>query len=100
MNNYGLPRERIFNSRNNSFLHDIMQVTSGRGVDMVLNSLSGELLHASWGCVAKYGSMMEIGKRDFIGRGLLALDPFEGNRAFHGIDLAGLTRDHPQEVRK
>lgn len=50
----GVPRERIFNSRDDSFASDIMRVTNGAGVDVVLNSLSGDLLHASWKCVAAY----------------------------------------------
>ena len=45
-NNLQLPRSNIFNSRNPSFLSDLMRETMGRGVDIVLNSLSGELLHA------------------------------------------------------
>jgi NADPH:quinone reductase-like Zn-dependent oxidoreductase len=52
----GVPRERIFNSHDDSFASDIMRVTNGAGVDVVLNSLSGELLHASWKCVAAYGT--------------------------------------------
>jgi NADPH:quinone reductase-like Zn-dependent oxidoreductase len=65
-----------------------MRVTSKRGVDVVLNSLSGELLHASWQCVAEHGKMVEIGKRDFIGRAQLNMDPFEANRSFIGVDIA------------
>lgn len=80
----------MFNSRNASFLPGIKEATNGRGVDLVLNSLSGELLHASWQCVAEYGNMIEIGKRDFIGRAKLDMDLFEGNRAFFGVDLATL----------
>lgn len=57
-------------------------------MDVVLNSLSGELLHASWECVAKFGTMVEIGKRDFIGKGKLAMEIFESNRTFAGVDLA------------
>lgn len=52
----GVPRERIFNSRDDSFASDIMRVTNNAGVDVVLNSLSGDLLHASWKCVAEYGT--------------------------------------------
>jgi len=100
MDTHGLPRERIFHSRNDCFLHDILQATGGRGVDMVLNSLSGELLHSSWQCVAKYGRMIEIGKRDFIGRGRLALNPFLDNRAFYGVDLASMMHDRPQKIYK
>lgn len=85
---YGIPRERIFKSRNTSFLNDIMTATSGHGVDLVLNSLSGELLHASWKCVAEFGRMIEIGKRDFLGKAQLSMDLFENNRSFFGVDIS------------
>ncbi|KAH8678404.1 putative polyketide synthase [Xylariales sp. PMI_506] len=87
---HNIPRHRIFNSRNTSFLQDVMRATSGRGVDIVLNSLSGDLLHASWNCVAKCGKMMEIGKRDILERGSVGLDMFQNNRTFYGIDLSSL----------
>ena len=38
---YGIPVENMFNSRDTSFAKGIQRVTSGRGVDCVLNSLSG-----------------------------------------------------------
>ncbi|GAB1210492.1 hypothetical protein APSETT445_009286 [Aspergillus pseudonomiae] len=90
VNTFGISRDRIFNSRDSSFQHDLLRMTDGRGVDLVLNSLAGELLHASWKCVAKFGKMIEIGKRDFIGRGMLSMDVFAGNRAFFGVDLMEL----------
>ena len=99
MNTFGIRHHRIFNSRDSSFLADLMRETSGRGVDLVLNSLSGELLHASWKCVAEYGKMLEIGKRDFIGRGMLSMDLFEANRAFFGIDMARLGVERPEACR-
>ena len=77
-----------------------MARTKGRGVDAVLNSLSGELLHASWRCVAPFGKMLEIGKRDFIGRGMLEMDIFEANRSFFGIDLAQLAVERPETCRE
>ncbi|KJX94294.1 polyketide synthase like protein [Zymoseptoria brevis] len=92
----GIPRERIFASRDDSFLEGIMEATNGRGVDAVLNSLSGELLHATWSCVAPGGCMLEIGKRDFRGRGQLALQPFEMNRAYFGVDLLSLPSIDPK----
>lgn len=64
MNEFGIPRNRIFNSRDNSFLKGIMDATNDLGVDLVLNSLSGELLSTSWKCVAPDGAMVEIGNRD------------------------------------
>lgn len=88
VNHLGIPRQHIFNSRDSSFLPGIMEVTRGRGVDVVLNSLSGDLLHSSWKCVAEFGTFVEIGRRDFIGQGKLAMEQFESNRSFAGVDLA------------
>jgi NADPH:quinone reductase-like Zn-dependent oxidoreductase len=95
---FGLPEERIFHSRDTSFQGEVLRATDGRGVDLVLNSLSGDLLHASWQCVAKYGKMVELGKRDIMGRGLLTLSQFAENRAFHGVDLAPFIRERPDLV--
>lgn len=47
---FGLPRSHIFSSRDAGFLPGIMRETGDRGVDVVLNSLSGELLHTSVSC--------------------------------------------------
>ncbi|KAF5855558.1 hypothetical protein ETB97_008996 [Aspergillus alliaceus] len=87
VDNFNIPRNRIFNSRNAGFLPSIMKETNGRGVDVVLNSLSGDLLHASWECVASFGRMVELGKRDFLGNGQLNMKPFMKNRAYFGFDL-------------
>lgn len=86
----GVPRDRIFHSRNDSFVADVMRTTGGKGVDIVLNSLSGELLHATWKCVAPFGCVLDLGKRDFTGRGQLAMYPFLHNRAYFGVDLAAV----------
>ena len=61
-----LPKENIFYSRDTSFEEDLMKATGGRGVDIVLNSLSGALLQASLRCVARNGRFIEIGKADLI----------------------------------
>ncbi|GLI81248.1 mycolipanoate synthase [Penicillium ochrochloron] len=97
---HAIPRDRIFHSRDTSFRDDIMATTNGVGVDCVLNSLSGELLHASWECVAASGCMIEIGKRDMIGRGQLALDRFEDNRTYIGIDLSRYIVTNPTNIMK
>lgn len=99
METFNIPREHIFNSRNSLFFPDLMRQTSGRGVDIVLNSLSGELLQTSWRCVAPWGKMLEIGKRDIIGHATLDMLPFVANRAFFGIDLAQLVAEKPEMCR-
>ena len=95
----GLPRDRIFDSRSESFVMDIMAKTGGKGVDIVLNSLSGELLHASWKCVAEFGKLIELGKRDLAGFGKLDMEVFLKNRSYCCVDVAHLTQDRPEQMR-
>ncbi|OJI96712.1 hypothetical protein ASPVEDRAFT_119070 [Aspergillus versicolor CBS 583.65] len=90
METFGLPRNRIFNSRSESFVQDVMRETDNRGVDLALNSLSGELLHATWRCIAPFGKMVEIGKRDIMGSAKLDMGPFLANRSYCCVDLVEL----------
>ncbi|OJJ95089.1 hypothetical protein ASPACDRAFT_55425 [Aspergillus aculeatus ATCC 16872] len=90
VDHFDLSRSNIFHSRDESFVGDLMRETNGRGVDIVLNSLAGKLLHASWRCVAPFGKMIELGKRDFLTNGILDMAPFLANRAFVGVDMLEL----------
>lgn len=98
--NFGIPRGHIFPSRDASFQTAVRQATGGLGVDVVLNSLSGELLHVSWQCVAEFGTFVEIGRRDFVGQGKLALEQFESNRTFVGLNLSLLTDERPSVAER
>lgn len=100
MDTFGLPRNRILNSRNASFVEDIMRETNGQGVDLALNSLSGELLHATWKCIAPFGKMVEIGKRDLIGSGKLDMTPFLDNRSYCCVDLDQICSRKPILAKK
>ena len=65
-----------------------MRATNSRGIDVVLNSLIGELLDASWRICADGGTMVEIGKRDIVDRGSLSMEPFDRNCSFRAVDLS------------
>ena len=87
METYGIPSDRFFSSRNTSFALGVKRMTHGRGVDLVLNSLSGELLKASWGCIAPLGRFVEIGKRDIESHARLPMSPFAASVTFASVDL-------------
>ncbi|PYH93849.1 KR-domain-containing protein [Aspergillus ellipticus CBS 707.79] len=81
--NFNLEPEHIFSSRDTSFLPAILEATSGRGVDVVLNSLTGELLHSSFKACADFGRFIEIGKRDILDHGTLDMTTFGRNVQAH-----------------
>ncbi|KAL2059966.1 hypothetical protein VTL71DRAFT_10121, partial [Oculimacula yallundae] len=84
---YGIPASRCFSSRDASFAEDIRQATGGRGVDVILNSLGGDLLQQSWDSIAPFGRFVDIGKTDIINNSSLPMAPFDQNVTFSAVDL-------------
>ncbi|RKH44328.1 alpha/beta fold hydrolase [Corallococcus sicarius] len=52
----------VMNSRTLDFADEILRITGGRGVDVVLNSLTGEYIPRSANVLAQGGRFVEIGK--------------------------------------
>lgn len=76
---FQIPPDHVFNSRNLDFvepikalggivkiLSSIWKINLHTGVDIVLNSLSGEFLLQSVGLLKPFGKFVEIGKRDIV----------------------------------
>jgi acyl transferase domain-containing protein len=53
----------VFDSRSPAFADEILARTGGEGVHVVLNSLSGDTIDASFRVLARGGRFVEIGKR-------------------------------------
>ncbi|KAI0172944.1 KR-domain-containing protein [Hypoxylon sp. FL1284] len=86
----GVPAENIFHSRNESFVEGLSTATGGRGVDVAINSLVGDLMHASWRCVAKFGRFVELGKQELVDAGKLEMHVFLRNATFTAFDLTDM----------
>ncbi|KAK7716251.1 Type I Iterative PKS [Diaporthe eres] len=91
MDNYGLAEDHIFSSRDLSFADGVMRMTENRGVDVIVNSLSGEALRASFNCLAMFGRFIEIGKRDIMANGKIDMLPFSRCATFTAVDLAQIS---------
>ncbi|KAL9037595.1 MAG: hypothetical protein Q9214_005633 [Letrouitia sp. 1 TL-2023] len=88
--NFDLNPNQIFNTRDSSFLECILKSTKGRGVDVVLNSLTGDLLHDSWRACAEFGRFIEVGKKDITQAGKLDMSNFLRSTTFTAFDLSDL----------
>ena len=85
----------VFDSRSLDFADRVMDVTGGAGVDVVLNSLSGEALRRSWDVLAPSGRFVEIGKRDIEDNAPLFMRRFDENRSFAAVDIDRMVRERP-----
>ncbi|AKT41313.1 type I polyketide synthase [Chondromyces crocatus] len=94
----GLGIRHVFDSRSLAFADELLDATSGRGVDVVLNSLAGEAAAKSLELLAPYGRFLEIGKRDIHEGAKLDLTPFAKNLAYFAVDLQGMSVDRPARL--
>uniref|UniRef100_A0A8H7NCH8 Carrier domain-containing protein n=1 Tax=Bionectria ochroleuca TaxID=29856 RepID=A0A8H7NCH8_BIOOC len=90
MRELALSAENIFNSRDSSFVDGVRAATNGRGVDVIINSLVGDLMHDSWDCIADFGRFVEVGKRELVDAGKLDMRVFLRNCTFTAFDLTEL----------
>jgi acyl transferase domain-containing protein len=58
--------QHVFSSRTVEFAEAVMHLTGGRGIDVVLNSLTGTLAELTLSIVARSGRFLEVGKRETL----------------------------------
>jgi myxalamid-type polyketide synthase MxaB len=89
----------ILDSRSLAFADEIMKITGGQGVDVVLNSLPGEYITRSLSILAAHGRFVEIGKTDIYQNKPLGLFPFRNNLSYFALDLDRVCRERPALLR-
>ena len=94
VNHYGIPEDHIFYSRNTTFAQGILRLTNGRGADVVLNSLSGEGLLASWDIIAPHGRFIELGKKDIAANNSLPMRPFLRRATFTALEIGAMAAEY------
>ncbi|KAJ5340883.1 hypothetical protein N7541_010007 [Penicillium brevicompactum] len=100
MTQYGIPEDRIFYSRDASFARGVRRATGEAGVDVVVNSLAGELLRETWETLAPFGRFIEIGKADITKNTRLDMQPFENNVTFSSVDMTKVAKFKPQLMKR
>jgi NADPH:quinone reductase-like Zn-dependent oxidoreductase/acyl carrier protein/NADP-dependent 3-hydroxy acid dehydrogenase YdfG len=90
-----LGADHVFDSRSLAFADDILAVTGGQGVDVVLNSLAGEAIRRNLRVLKPFGRFLELGKRDFFENTPIGMRPFKDNISYFGIDADQLLTGRP-----
>ncbi len=89
--------KNILSSRTLDFADEIMKLTNGEGVDIVLNSLAGEFIPKSLSLLRANGRFLEIGKTEVWNEARIkALKP---EVAYHVIYLGQTIHEQPALIR-
>jgi phthiocerol/phenolphthiocerol synthesis type-I polyketide synthase C len=95
-----LGADHVFDSRSNDFADQVLRVTGGQGIDVVLNSLAGEAINRNLRVLKPFGRFLELGKRDFYENTKIGLRPFRNNISYFGIDADQLMSAQPALTRR
>jgi NAD(P)-dependent dehydrogenase (short-subunit alcohol dehydrogenase family) len=87
----------VFSSRQPGFASEIRELTGGKGVDLVLNSLAGDFIDAGFDVLAEGGRFIEIGKTgiwtheraDALGKSI----------QYHVVDLGIVMQEDPERIQ-
>jgi phthiocerol/phenolphthiocerol synthesis type-I polyketide synthase C len=85
----------VFDSRDLAWADGVRAATGGRGVDVVLNSLTGAAIPLGLDVLAEDGRFIEVGKQDIHRGRRLSLTAFQKGISFAAVDLAGLMQRRP-----
>ncbi len=87
--------DHVMSSRTLAYADEILALTDGKGVDVVLNSLAGEAINRNFRVLRPFGRFLELGKRDFYENTRIGLRPFKDNISYFGIDADQLMVERP-----
>ncbi|CAB9503931.1 Mycocerosic acid synthase-like polyketide synthase [Seminavis robusta] len=93
-----LKESHILDSRSNYFKSQLLKLTNGRGVDIVLNSFSGERLLKSVEALAKYGHFIDISRYDAFENHQLPMKHFLKNITYSSIALDEMYHDQHEDI--
>jgi NAD(P)-dependent dehydrogenase (short-subunit alcohol dehydrogenase family)/acyl carrier protein len=91
--------DHVFDSRDLAFCDAVREITGGQGVDVVLNSLSGEAMERSLEALKPFGRFLELGKRDLYLNRRIHLRPLRQNVSYFAIDIDQLPIRRPDLAR-
>ncbi|MFS8036884.1 SDR family NAD(P)-dependent oxidoreductase [Xanthobacter sp. AM11] len=95
----GLGITHVMNSRSLEFAEQVRAATGGRGVDVVLNALSGAGIDKGLECLGPFGRFVEIGKRDLAQDKPIGLKSLYCNNSYAVIDLSTIADERPAKLR-
>ncbi len=90
--------EHVLDSRSLAFADQVRELT-GTGVDVVLNSLSGEAIPRGLELLRPYGRFVELGKRDIYANSRVTLRAFRDNVSLFCVDVSQLAAVQPSLAR-
>ncbi|KAH7381320.1 polyketide synthase-like protein [Phaeosphaeria sp. MPI-PUGE-AT-0046c] len=87
---FGLDDSHVFSSQDIDVVGTIRQLTKGNGLDIILNTQTGEGLQATFSCIAPFGRFIDLARSNASENARLEMAPFGKNVSFTSVHMARL----------
>lgn len=91
----GVQEDHIISIRDLRFSESIKRMTCSKGVDVVINTMTGEAMQETWECLAPFGRFVDLRKQDAFGHTELETRRFAANISFAVVNIE--VRKHRDE---
>ncbi|XP_014553689.1 hypothetical protein COCVIDRAFT_29158 [Bipolaris victoriae FI3] len=89
------PKDQIVYNNEEHSVAALVTNTQGHGMDVIFNTLSGEILQTCWDCIAPYGRFIELSTQDLVENSRLEMSNFRKNTSFSALDFSRLQEERP-----
>ncbi|MCW3464780.1 type I polyketide synthase [Chitinophaga nivalis] len=94
----GIPY--IMDSRKTGFAAQISTCTHQEGIDVVLNTLTGDAMLEGLSSLRSFGRFCDISKKDVYDNSHLEMQLFKESTAYFFLDMLKLMSDHPEKISR
>ncbi|MDE1483371.1 aminotransferase class III-fold pyridoxal phosphate-dependent enzyme [Xenorhabdus bovienii] len=91
--------KHCINYESQDFEKEVMAITHGAGVDIVINTLPGEAINKGLRSLAASGRYVELAMTALKAMNAVDLSVLKDNQSFHSIDLRRLGKARPEKIR-
>lgn len=98
ISHYNIPEDHIFDSHLANFARGVLRQTSGRGVNVIINTKGGQVLAESCSCLAEFGHLVDLSKSSNGAQ--LVSAPFKPNTFFAALDIDQIIQSRPEAIQK
>jgi NADPH:quinone reductase-like Zn-dependent oxidoreductase len=86
LKDFGIPPDHIFDYTSLDFTHGVQRMTNGQGVDVVVTSLSGEVLRATWDCISPFGRFISLRSNEILDKNSMEMKKLLFNVTFSTVN--------------
>lgn len=95
-----LGAHHVVNSRSPQYVQEVLQLTEGQGVDVILNSIAGTVLESDIGCLARFGRLAIFGHASGEAGSVRSTDLHSSCRSILGYSMGTNKKYRPETYPK